>query len=655
MQKLTLLLFSLFIFNGFGQTLSEPVELLVQLNSAPHGEMENKCRGDQVEDPSEAKLQQCMVDLCGTVDQLDSVQLTDENFEEEMKKIDLSQFSYLKEDLDSMAEYYQEMNSLLIGDFEKRLKDKNSSLLKMAQGDGDLSDYGQYAQMTFEPYIFPQIDLKKPMKERLEIVVMPHGKGDKFDKAMQDFKEQHYQKMMNGSWTEKAMNGLFTTEEVFEEANEKISTLKRNLEDAFGGELPMDIEESFNDIQIFMDDRSLDPYPEDGQQLAFTLSYLEDTLKELRGEEVLTHRPTCQSGECLKFIKDKIKGIDLQKTINDYKVGNTKKFDSSETLKNCHDFILSQSFGSDKSVEEFKEKVPLIIENYKKNVLKKFSTETHKKFSNDFDKNLHLIFPDRTNRITKAGQIIDGNIGMAEGSLPVPESLTHSSDIMVYQWLDMVIDKEGKVDPYLPIKNVCQPGPHVTASDAFLPLKAIQEYPMMMFEMPQLNEYKSNVFISPFSCEHSHHGKDIFSHELSHYVSYLFSEEDGPSKESKNEYLEIRNCAKKVMVGATEGKSMPSAFEHPGDLRTSEEDTADILAFMAYPESRTPFTCTMLFKDPDGGYDLRLEGRENKGSHSFVPYRILHEAIQKKIPLSESCRGYLTQAKDDIEEVQCLK
>lgn len=650
------LLVTLIFSDIYGQSLNAPVDLLMQLNTAPHGEMENKCRGEQVVNSSDGKLQQCMVDLCGTVDELDSVQLTDENFEEEMKNINLDQFNYLKEDIDSMAEYYQDVNEIIIDNIESRIGKRDSSLLKMAQGNGDSRDYGQYAQMTFEPYLFPQVDLDKPEGERLELVVMPHGKGEAFDKAMQDFKEQHYKKIMSGSWIEKAMNGLHTPEEVFRKADERLVSLRDELESAFGGELPYEVEESFNDIEIFMEDRRYDLYPEDGQQLAFTISYLEETLKESSGEEVYGYEPTCLKGECLNFVKDKLKKIDFSQVVQEYRSGNDKAFNSDETIKNCNNYLLSQSFGSDKSAQTFADKAPEIIENYKKNVLKKFSEETRKKFSNELDKNLNLILPNRIDRMMEAGRVIDGKIGFAEGSLPIPETLSFANDIVIFQLLDQITNEEGKVDPYLPIRNICHAGPFVTATDAFLPLKAIEEFPEMMMEMPMLDDEKSNVFVSPFSCEHVHHGKDIFSHELSHFVSFLFHENGGePSSDSHAKFLEMRKCAQEVMIGAPEPFTMPSVFKHEGDLRTTEEDTADMLAFMAYPDSKTPFTCSMLFKHPEGGYNLREEDKNRKGQHSFVPFRILNEAIQKNIPLSESCRGFMQDSKEEIVGVQCLK
>jgi hypothetical protein len=404
-------------------------------------------------------------------------------------------------------------------------------------------------------------------------------------------------------------------------------------------------------LKGFINDRENDPYPEDAQRLASAIFTLENRVSTSGERSTDLIKPSCQSGPCLSYVQSELSQLNLNESLKGFRLRN-KNFNPSQAVSNCRDLILSKTFGSDSAVKNLKERLPQIIENYKNTVLKKFSQRTARELGRAIDNELNFLFPNVEETLQDFDNELFGRISNAERNTLPLDTISQVDDVFLLAWYQSNLDENGEHNPFLPVEQVCEPGPYITGSDFFIPLEAFSSDDFMFFDQ-RLDYEKSNINVSPFSCEHAHHGEDVISHEMSHFVSYLFSNDEG-SKESKAHFTELRSCAMRTYENSSHNDhNGMTPFVHEGDKRTTEEDTADLLAFAAYKDSKELFTCAMLRAGEEGGYDLQSK-KEAISVHSLAHFRVLSEAIQKKKSLSESCRRFLEEAGDDFKEVQCL-
>ena len=644
MRALFVILLNLLIVSIQAQSLRAPVTRLLEFNDSDAGVGVNGCQEEWA--PS-ASLQQCLVDICGEADVNKSVWLTDENFNEKTSASILESYPTLASDIESIANYFKQVNDIVFEELDDRLNDPEGSMKSM----GDDSEENMlYAQLTFEPFLRTIIDLEKPANERMEIVTTEHGLGVDFEKALQDFRTKEYKAIIEGPWYLHALSGLLTPEESFTEVSNRLSDLRDKYESEYGADfLPYEVHDTFETIESFLMDRSDDLYPEDAFQLVQAFVNLDFNLKSLRGEETKIREYSCTSGPCLNFASKSLKDFDLKTVMAGLRIEN-ESFDFSEVVRNCQDMLRAKSYGSDQKVENFQKELPRIIKNYDERVLRRFSTKTRALLNLKIKDNLDFIFPETKNKAQGFESELVDRMQMAERGLPPLDHLEYLPNVVLIKWLEMNKDFDGAYDPLLAVKNLCMPGPFITANDNFAPAE-IFEQAMGGFND---NNGKDVITVSPFSCEHESHGKNIISHELGHFISYLFDKEE-VSEDSKSEFIRLRSCSKKTFEDSTLFSSAPFMFfEHEGDLQTTEEDTADLLTFMAYPATpgETPFTCSLLLPGDDGGYSIEMN---SDGVHSPDFIRPLNEAINKGIPLSAACDAALNDLAPEFKRMKCIE
>lgn len=621
------------------QSLRAPIVRLQEFNAS--SETKNNCQDGW--SPTE-NLQQCLVDICGEANVSKSVFLTDADFDELTSASILDEYPTLASDIESMAHYFKDANGVILEEFDNRLKDPKGSLNSL----GDDSEGSMlYAQLTFEPFLRTTIDLEKPVGERMEIVTVEHGLGDEFEKALQDFRAKEHQTIMEGPWYLHALSGLLTPKETFSEVTNRLSELKNQYEFEYGASfLPYEVQDTFDNLESYLNERGDDPYPEDAYRLVQGFVNLDFNLKSLRGEATKVRDYSCKSGPCLDFSIKKLKDFDLKKVITDFQKKN-ESFDASEVVSNCQDMLRARSYGSEKKIENFQKELPNIIKNYDERVLSRFSSTTRTLINSKIKDNLDFIFPETKNKAMDFESELMNRMQAAEYGLPPLDRLEYLPDVVLVRWLEMSKDYEGAYDPLLSVRDLCMPGPYVTANDNFAPAEIFNQG-MGGLGYPR---EKDAITISPFSCEHESHGKNIVSHEIGHFVSYLFNKEE-VSAESKSEFMNLRSCSKKTFEDSSLFSSGPSMFfDHEGDLQTTEEDTADLLTFMAYSDD-APFTCSLLLPGVDGGYSVEMN---SDGVHSPEFIRVLNEAFNKDLPLSSACTEALKELVPEFKAVKCLK
>ena len=166
---------------------------------------------------------------------------------------------------------------------------------------------------------------------------------------------------------------------------------------------------------------------------------------------------------------------------------------------------------------------------------------------------------------------------------------------------------------------------------------------------------KGAVEVSLFSSLHSHHGWGIVSHEMGHLLSWL-SAQNELSDGSDGSYTKLRECA----TGRYKRLKAPSrhseyAQYYENDQWNTEEDTADLIAYLAVSESQTRYTCSLLSITEDGVQykGLNILNTDLK-DHSAPLLRVLFEAIHKREELPPACQEVMDQYKDEINFEPCF-
>ena len=192
-----------------------------------------------------------------------------------------------------------------------------------------------------------------------------------------------------------------------------------------------------------------------------------------------------------------------------------------------------------------------------------------------------------------------------------------------------------------------------------------------------------SINLSFMSCTFHDHGKGILAHEMGHTISQMFNpnnpEREKVSKLSRDKYQNLRKCATNIYKTPKQIQSDP--WNHPNDKLHTEEDTADLMASMAFKDSPTYSFCMLLSTDDKGSkYEKLAIGfpppstkivlenadissamnstmqifEQDPDPHSGAFLRVLIEAQHKKTKLSSACQKVVDRFKDRINFEPCF-
>lgn len=150
------------------------------------------------------------------------------------------------------------------------------------------------------------------------------------------------------------------------------------------------------------------------------------------------------------------------------------------------------------------------------------------------------------------------------------------------------------------------------------------------------------LIVFPFSCEHTHIGKEIMAHELGHAVSYMMGLTPEMSVESKYHYKALRECS---------DQNTPSGLLSIGNEKwTTEEDTADLFSYALSEDKENFMGCALVL--PDGKEFQRLKMKKKFADpHSSSISRLMME-LQYKNPakISEACTEVIKRSKSLVKQ-----
>ena len=173
---------------------------------------------------------------------------------------------------------------------------------------------------------------------------------------------------------------------------------------------------------------------------------------------------------------------------------------------------------------------------------------------------------------------------------------------------------------------------------------------------------ENTVKASFLSCAFHDHGKVVLAHELGHVVSYLFNPKNAEqtrtqmSDFSYNKYKKLRECGTNRYKQAPP-LDKPDQFLHQNDSLRTEEDTADLIGYLSFPNNPVHAECSLIKPSEDGSKYENLKVLYEPGHsdpHSTGFLRVLMEAIHKRTKLSTACQQVIDRYKDRVNFEPCF-
>lgn len=629
----------------------------------------------------EDKLQQCALDLCGP---------PDPNFSWE---------SYLHSDpdierfvrTDQMKEYVDEFRELEIRELIEEWADRNmasrnrlqrifqkrSDQLKSEPDHLEPTDYEYLSRTFFSKYVQKSIDRRRPVFDRLSIQIdVPEGTSEQLTEGINSF-AQDLKNDINSSFVQQIRHNVYDSQEAEAVLREKWRDFIRRYEDRkkINEYFPDHMEEDINDMREAMkqlEDRgkttnsataemnnSSEKVPVNSTNPLIEAAELLEGLEEnftgfttgLQPEN--EKQPLCQQKACREAVKEATEELFAR-----YEKPTLKQEQVNHYSAQClSQFILL------KELDKVTERLGMtdLKRTFLNRVFKNFSIQTKQSFE-DYINGFY---------IGRAGpnfqDIKDAFINVLKDREPSSDNKTEEEDnieLITTMYRMEMNWKEGWHSPceffipmFFKVDIFSPPAPQATENSSNQMTSWVQE------EMLS----KGLIGLSSFSCLHPHHGRGIASHEMGHLLSWMFSQ-NKLSDKSYSAYKKLRECATKRYKNLNAPSEQPK-FSHEGDQWNTEEDTADLISYLTFPNSRTLYSCALLSITEDGTkYDSPniLDDnwkRTTPDSHYYSPpkpsrsstlLRVLFEAIHKRIELSSACQQVVDQYKDEINFEPCF-
>lgn len=621
--------------------------------------------GDQFQRPSSCSLEnfqisnakvselnhKCAIDLCGKPKNSQSPALLNFNFDQYVQEGAMKRFEEIEQQIKEMieSEFQKNTNFLsAVGD-----KIKGSGGLKPDYDQWEDWDYDTYTWKFFDKYVEFETDKTKPFNERLTYTFkLPKDATDVFKSGIKEYAE-YKKKEKQTSFSSGIYGDFYTIEEAKKILREKFE----NFEEKYLDEKklkPDFMKDKIEDYEKIKDKISKDDFED-----IYAIGNVANDLYNLNNEMIFqqtgswpnsTSSYSCSGSACKKAIQEQIGKQDFSKLYSEIKAKNSEKDKRfQEKITYCKSEFAMKSL-KDYEKESFKKLIPEIKENFLKNVFKNYSSDSKAKFNDYMENDLNLSTESKKQDLQEyIDRIKDNYKSFKENTTPDDYKNYDTKQFMRKLLLDYQT-YTGEIDP---LRNMspCNDSLSYVVWDGFVP----KEEASGLGEMGEdLDPEKDNILISMFTCTHHSHGKGILAHELGHALSWAFSQ-GKLSNESYGKFKQLRQCANTLYkVDANENK--PIIIEHEGDLYRTEEDTADLISYIANTDKSLLFECALLEPSSDGETyeNPELSNSIDMGTHSAPLLRVLQEAIHKRKEIPATCQELINQNKDKFRFEPCF-
>lgn len=626
------------------------IKSLNRLNAKPISPSINQCSDDPeytktVKNEKDTLLQTCAIELCGKPSEAVTGTLQDNTFEQYVEAGVIERFPEIENEIVELAKHTVEGNKKFIADLRGKLQ---NGKLDFKFNEWKPDQYSGFFSTVYGEHVDILINTKLPFEKRIKLkAIYPANASATFKKSLDSYIATK-QKILMTDVKEGLYEGLYTKDEskqLFQTAwdkfyanyQEQLKT-KPDLLKYHKNELDELIEDSKNPTG--------DPY--DTANSLTMIDYLSRAIvHENTGayppEPVLETCVACQPG-----VQEFLSNIDLTAKLNELEAANTDPKLISDKLLTCKSNLASKGMKAS-DAEAFLKLAPEIKKRFLKLGTKGFSAHSLSAFEEYLNESLHLSFELAKEEGQPVQEFIDGIHASYKAIQPankpananantIPNlfpgfnlpDFSESPEAMVKNLLDFNQYGIG-VDAFNK-STFCDSDMSSTIWDAFYPQKHVT--PEAGADM---DPEKDNIQVSKFSCTHHSHGKGVFAHEMGHAMSFAFHE-GKLSQESLVEFKKLRACANGHHKQPSEFSPYPD-LTHEGDTLRTEEDTADLLSYMTFPDDEVIFECALLSTNAESTLytQLSLDNPYKNDTHSAPLFRALQEAVHKGRTLPLSC------------------
>lgn len=580
-------------------------------------------------------MNDCVVALCGLPEENISVYLTDQNFER-----------YLSPEIKKqVAELEPRLKKIIEKDKQKSVKSIESMLKKMRDPHPETwsVDFRQeQTQRLFAPYLLEKIDLKKPMGERFSLTIKDDSSlSPEMKKELKKYQHDYteFVKTDVNSFLEK---GLYSEAEQKLIARGKLTRLKSAYESIAAKMNPFEREDVARRIKSSMDE--LEGLQGEDLTLGLVnLIGLEQQVSSKLDAPLALSKPVCQGIHCDQAFKKQLADSGLHKALESAQKDLSDPKAKERQLNQCKAKIVAKlSAKSDqRKAEKLAEEVKKAIGQ---NVFSKFSAHSRKILEEYFQKKI-LVGTEKFSPQEKSTGPFEEMKLMVNASLEEQSFNYEQPEEYILQSAYSIAENEIEG---LDTLSVCSPKIDSNAFDTYVSYERVKKLGSseLLSKMPP----KDQIFISPFSCHHELRGKSVIAHELGHAINQIFATVK-LSESSGKIYKKLRQCSTDNYLESSPEVGFPIL---EGDSQTTEEDTADILAYMAYPKNDDLFSCALIKPALDlKSYDDLALLADDGDPHSTSLYRLIMEAINKNRPLPVSCQRALEPMKEKLRLRKC--
>lgn len=605
-------------FPSFAKDSANIVEFLNQLNSGFVKPSVNQCT-----DTKEI-LRQCAVDLCGKPNAKASAVLNDATFATYTNPDLMKRFSEVENNIKDLVKIKFEDNKKYINDLRSKIK---NGKLEISNDDWSSKSFNDFAEKIFESELDIKVDTNQELSKRLIVnPIYPKNVSDNYKKAIDSYAEE--KRKLALSDVKKGLEQYIYTKE---EAKKIVLEKWDNFLNKFSNKLKDNPDFMKNEIsQVDSTKEDVKNYKGDLYESSSIISSIEmlESYYEYRNtgnypkyNEVYA----CNSDACKDGVREYVGKIEVESLVTEFEKENDLEKMTRNHLNYCKSNLALRSL-KDSDSNKIRELFPEIKKRLLKHSTKGFSDHSKKSYETYIDENINLSFKNKNESVDEFITTINDKHSRISNDQSNESSTAQDSILKLISFRQM----DGGLNP-MQGTYFCYSDMETAVWDGFLPKKMTSdEYG------EDLDLEKDNIMVSKFSCTHSDVGSSVLAHELGHAMSWAF-QEGKLSEHSLISFKKLRSCANSQYNNPTKYSANPF-LKYEGDTLYTEEDTADLIAYMAYPETDFLMQCSLLDIDVNGEYtNLGLQNIYNQDSHSASMYRVIMEAIIKNKNISQSC------------------
>jgi|GEM_PF-4318365 len=568
----------------------------------------------------------CAIQLCGDSQSAPTAYITEARIEEWTQPEVMARFSEIEDVTKQLIDHGITQTQKVLAALQERLKKGKFTLDPGTTTD---ATYENLASTWYGSFVSANVDHEKPLEERLtfEISDTDFTKDEKAGLVVyaEGMKEAALKNFGDGCYAE-----LYTAEEAATEIKARFQQFDDRMQAAITAD-PAFMQEHREGIESLRKQITVDPIASsfDVGNLYNMLKYWDIVTAQKLSQAPLWNEPAvlkCATAECRKGIQSLVANKDWTKLAKDVqaKLANPKL--REEQLFYCRSSFAGMSLKASET-ERILEALPRVKASFMERVAKNFSPHSRESFANYMNKTLNFAFgADGDSSIDTYIEYVKQNQQAAAYEVPLATPGDVVSELLKIQ------------HPLMGGVNVsgygnCS-GTGVTAWDAFIPVQPGAEDWLPSDGDPT----KDNILISHFSCTHPAQGEQVLAHELGHALSQAFADKE-LSESSFVEFMRGRACAKS-WSGETDLPSGSTFLSHEGDRSRTEEDNADLLAYIYAYDNPALMSCALLEPEIGGpGYvGASIANPIVLDSHSSPLTRAIREALHKRLPLPAACQ-----------------